>query len=263
MVSSTLNNQQQKRDITVVMAISLAALFGILISCVLDVVFQLLNMWYGFRELERLLVSVIVQVVCLISPALLVFYVFRYHQNAQQSPMIAIIYGVLAIRPMIANFMWLGLYYREDMNDVLKVMFSVDNLIYFAAFAVAALSLVTHFAERIIPLVATIVTLLFNFRPYFVVDIFRFFIYGGDWQMLYLAVSDGMWCLGLLALYAALLVIIFRNHKSATAAPVQDYGAVVELSPEQELKNLEDNHDLGLINDKEYQEQKKEIQTRL
>ncbi len=210
---------------------------------------------FHFPEIGILIISVIN-----IVPSVLFFiYILTFYKKNKTAIIVPIIFGVLATTPLlwhIYNYIDYGIFPRFDMYFLLDLLCAIT-------FVLAIIDALQGFNEKVFTIIAIVVGLIPSIRD--------FISYFKDISWYIETIEQGYILfipailLGSIALYIALLLFCLGN-RIPHLIPISAEKLKKKLekkTPEQGLKYLRENFELGLITEEEYQVQRGDIISKL
>jgi len=189
----------------------------------------------------------------LVAPVILfAMYIFKYYKQFQATSLIPVTLGLIAFTPLFYFIRDLALGYGSAPIDLLP------DLLVIVSFTLATINAIKGFSKKVYLIIAVACGLLSE-----VLSFVSFIRYAGEY------ISDGLYLylftwplsiVGISALYVALLLFALKNN---IPVAIKKEKSTDKMSPEQSLRYLKEQLDLGIITEEEYQTQRADIISKL
>lgn len=183
---------------------------------------------------------------------LLVLYVSKFQDRFHDTIMVSAIFGLLAAIPLLSMIQQVifGYYSLEHL------LFNLTSVV---LFVLSTISVLKGLSKKKIVIVAIAVSLIIEL--FSIIGLLRsmsWYMTSGRYLNLFVTPIR---IIGNIALYVSLLVFSLHNRVPAIllVSAEKEKKITEKMLPEQALRVLQEKHELGLISDEEYQEQRAEI----
>lgn len=188
--------------------------------------------------------------------ALFLLYIFMFNGQHRGTMVYAIACGTIAVTPLLSVLLSLVSKERLLWIDWIDVVIKLSFII---SFALLIINVIRGLNKKIYAVIATSIGLATQF-----INLMAFFgsikYYLED--QLYLNLFTGfMSIIGTSALYVTLLLIGLNNRmpEIVSLSPEKERERVEKMKPDQALRHLKEQLELGMITEEEYQEQRADI----
>ena len=235
------------------------------------VILTIISLFFTFfRFLSRILFgdsitiySLVYLLLDVVSPIILLVYIFAFFKKFKATILVPIIFALLVVSPILSIVNYMEFYRRYDYWDFWYritplVTPLVPYIVQFIAFSLATISALKGLSNKILIVIPIGLLLLFDLKS-FVSFFMYFFMYGeSNLLKLYNEIAS-------VTFNVALLLFGLKNRMPSvfSITSEKEKKKAGKLSPEQSLKLLKEELDLGMITEEEYQSQRSEIISKL
>lgn len=231
------------------------------------VILTIISLFFKFfRFLSRILLgdpitiySLVFLLLDVVSRIILLVYIFAFFKKFKATILVPIIFALLALSPLLSLINTIEIYSRYDFlvswyRITSLVTPLVTYIVQFIAFSLATISALKGLSNKILIVIPIGLLLLFDLESFV-----SFFRYGeSNLQILSNEIAS-------VAFNVALLLFGLKNRMPSvfSITSEKEKKKAGKLSPEQSLKLLKEELDLGMITEEEYQSQRSEIISKL
>lgn len=213
---------------------------------------------YFFRYSFRLFFEL---TITLAPSVLLLIYVLKFHSRSKATVLMPITFGIIAATPLFFSIDTFIRQWRNNYDDISWYLSSITDtsaiygLAIIVLFALLTFDALKGLSRRIILISAVAIGLLTELFS------FIYFLDGSDKFIQYSFSSKFVGFIGIITLYSALLLFGLTNKIPVIISKKKKN--IEKLTPEQALKTLKKEFELGMITEEEYQAQRAKIINKL